>query len=105
MSENTRPTIVTTLKACPAHNSSVSREHLLEAWGELRLENVILKPTPAVMAAVVLQDYRFSQLLNAEERAQLRSLVELALDRYEQTINPPNKLGRLLAEIIKKESI
>ena len=57
-----------------------------------------------VMAALILnnEDDAFGQLLNDAERGQLQSFVNLALDRYEQQTNPPNKLGRLLAGCIKK---
>jgi hypothetical protein len=98
--------IVTVLRACPAHEVGVSRELFLECWGELQRQNVTrhIKPTVPVMAAIILHDDRFARLLNEAEQAQLRALIQLALDRYEQTINPPNKLGRLLAAIIEKES-
>jgi hypothetical protein len=55
------------------------------------------------MAALLLYDDRFTGLLNAAEQAKLRSLVQFALDRYEQQINPPNQLGRRLAGLINKE--
>ena len=44
-----------------------------------------------------------ARLLNVTEQEQLRVLVNLALDRYEQQTNPPNKLGKLIAGIIKNE--
>jgi hypothetical protein len=95
------------LKACPAHDTSLSRELFLESWDELRREDVtaFTKPTDPVMAALVLHDERFAQLLNEAEQAQLRSLVDLAVDRYEQRTNPPNKLGKLIAGSIKKEPV
>ena len=57
------------------------------------------------MGALLLQDHRFARLLNVTEQEQLRVLVNLALDRYEQQTNPPNKLGKLIAGIINNESI
>jgi hypothetical protein len=98
--------LVARLKACPAHDASVSRELFLESWDELKREDVTPFRTPSlpVMAALVLNDDTFAQLLGAMERAQLVALVKLAVDRYDQQTNPPNKLGRLMAGvIIKKE--
>ncbi len=56
-----------------------------------------------ILAALLLQDHRFARLLNATEQEQLHGLVNLALERYEQQTNPPNKLGKLLVGIIKDE--
>ena len=61
-----------------------------------------LKPTVPVMAALVLHDDRFRSLLNPSEQEQLHALIQLALDRYEQQTNPPNKLGKLIAGLIKE---
>ena len=99
--------LVATLKQCPAHTSTVSREIFLECWDELQREGVthLLAPTLPVMAALLLHDDIFEQLLNEAERTQLKTLVQLALDRYEQQTNPPNKLGKLMAAGLKKESI
>ena len=99
------PAIVATLKACPSHHASVSRERFIEGWAELCREDVtpFIKPTVPVMAALVLHDDRFTQLLNESEQSQLKALIQLALDRYEQQTNPPNKLGRLLVGLTKKE--
>ncbi len=98
------PAIVATLKACPSHHASVSRERFIEAWAELCREDVtpFIKPTVPVMAALVLHDDRFAELLNEVEQTQLKLLVQLALDRYEQQTNPTNKLGRLIAGLIKE---
>ena len=92
------PAIVATLRACPTHHASVSRERFQGSWAELCREDVtpLLKPTIPVMAALLLHDDRFAALLDSSERDQLDSLIQLALDRYEQQTNPPNKLGRLL---------
>ncbi|MEI7533967.1 MAG: hypothetical protein WCK57_06310 [Verrucomicrobiae bacterium] len=98
------PTIVATLKACPSQHASVSRERFQEGWNELCREDVtpLIKPTVPVMAALLLHDDRFRALLNPSEQEQLHALIQLALDRYEQQTNPPNKLGRLIAGIIKE---
>ncbi len=96
--------LVENLKACPAHDNRINRELFLECWGELVREDVTpySKPTVPVMAALLLHNHRFAGLLNATEQEQLHALVNLALDRYEQQTNPPNKLGKLIAGIIKK---
>jgi hypothetical protein len=102
MNNETLLPLLARLKACPAHNTFVSRELFLECWEALRREDVtpLRKPTVAIMGALLLHDHR---LLNATEQEQLHALVNLALDRYEQQTNPPNKLGKLIAGIIKKE--
>ena len=99
------PALMATLRNCPTHYASVSREMYLESWAELQREEItpFSKPTIPVMAALLLYDDRFTGLLNAAEQAKLRSLVQFALDRYEQQINPPNQLGRRLAGLINKE--
>lgn len=97
--------LVARLKACPAHNTGVSRELFIESWDALRREDVapLRKPTAAIMGALLLHDHRFARLLNVTEQERLRTLVNAALDRYEQQTNPPNKLGKLIAGIINKE--
>lgn len=99
--------LVAKLKTCPTHDASVSRELFLEGWNNLLHEEVdhLIKPTIPIMAALLLNDDRFKPLLNEAEQAQLLALVNLAIDRYEQQTNPPNKLGKLIAGSIKKESI
>jgi len=101
---NKSPAIVATLKACPSHHASVSRERFIEGWAELQREDVtpFIKPTVPVMAALLLHDDRFTQLLNEAEQLKLKALVQLALDRYEQQTHPPNKLGKLIAGLIKE---
>ena len=98
------PAIVATLRNCTSHHASVSRERFIEGWAELCREDVtpFIKPTVPVMAALLLHDDRFTQLLNEAEQLKLKALVQLALDRYEQQTNPPNKLGKLIAGLIKE---
>jgi|CZKV01.1.fsa_nt_gi hypothetical protein len=99
--------LVTALKECMAHEAGLSREIFLESWDDLRREEMepLVNATIPIIAALVLSDDRFKQLLNGAENTQLVKLARLALERYEQQINPPNKLGKLMAGIIKKESI
>lgn len=99
---NTLLTLVQTLRTCPTHAVTVSPELASRVWsGLIRLE-ITAKPSLPVMAALVLDDFRFAGLLEAAENQQLQALVRLALDRYEQQTNPPNKFGKLLAGNITK---
>ncbi len=93
------------IRRCPSREANVSREVFIEGWNELQRLDVtpFLKPTLPIMAALLLYDERFIGLLNEAESAQLNALVDLALERYEQQTNPPNKLGRLLVGLTKKE--
>ena len=105
MNQDLKSHLMARLKACPAYEPSVSREKFLECWAELCHEDVtpFIKPSVSVMAALLLHDDHFAELLNGAEQLQLRALIRLALDRYEQQTNPPNKLGKLIAGTIKKE--
>ena len=96
--------ILAVLKSCPTHHASVTREQFLAGWAELQGERLGHQPTLPIMAALLLHDDRFMPLLNDTELSQLQALVQLALDRYEQQTNPPNKLGRLLTGLTKQES-
>jgi hypothetical protein len=95
--------LIARLKACPAHDTNVSREGFLECWEELRRTDVtpFNKPSDPIMAALLLADERFAALLDAAEQTQLLTLINRALARYEQQTNPPNQTGKLLVGIIK----
>jgi hypothetical protein len=95
-------TLVQTLRTCPTHKTSVQPELVSTVWNGLIRMETTAKPALAVMAALVIEDYRFAGLLTAMENQQLRALVQLALDRYEQQTNPPNKFGKLLAGNLTK---
>ena len=105
MKPDTKLPLLAQIRRCPSREASISREMFIEAWHELQRVDVtpFLKPTIPVMAALLLYDDRFIGLLNEAESAQLNSLVDLALERYDQQTNPPNKLGRLLSGLIHKE--
>ena len=99
--------LVAKLKACPARDSRFSEKLLIETWGGFRQ----LAPehgdaiTPALMAGLVLyDDEQFAQLLNEAERAQLIALARLALERYQERTQPPNKLGKTLAAALKEDT-
>lgn len=105
MKDETLLPLVAKLRACPSHDGSFSREMFLECWDELRCEDVTayINPTLPVMAALVLHDERFKQLLNETEHSQVLALVSLAVDRYAHATSPPNKLGKIIAGIITKK--
>ena len=98
--------LVARLRVCPAHDNGFSKEMLIETWGDFRQ----LAPeegdeiTPAIMAGLVLYDEeQFAQLLNEAEHTQLVALAKVALERYQQKTNPPNKLGKIIAAAIKEK--
>jgi hypothetical protein len=97
--------LITKLKTCPSHDRPVSRESFIECWDVLKREEVehLAAPTKPIMAALILNDSRFSQLLDEPQNTQLTELVEIAIEKYREQTNPPNKLGRLIAGIINKE--
>lgn len=100
--ENPLLPLVTKLTACPAQDNSFSKELLRDAWERFQQGwRPGIKLSPAVIAALVVYDSTFALLLNDVERAQMRVLSELALDRFEQKSNPPNKLGKSLAAILE----
>ena len=105
MKPDTKLPLLAQIRHCPSREASVSREMFIECWHELQRVDVtpFIKPTVPVMAALLLYDERFTGLLNAAESAQLNAIVDLAMERYEQRTNPPNKLGRLLVGLTKKE--
>ena len=96
--------LVAQLKACPTQDSSFSEKLLLEAWERFKHTGWDrgTEPTPAVMAALVLHDENIARLLNAAERVQLLALSTVALERYQQKINPPNQLGKTIAASLKE---
>jgi hypothetical protein len=98
--------LVDRLKACPAYDTRISEKALLETWKcfrQIDLEHGD-ELTPAIVAALVLHDDEvFAELLSEEQNSLLFALAKTAFDRYQQLTNPPNKLGKLIAGIIKKE--
>ena len=97
--------LVVALKACPEQDNRFSQKKLIEVWGCFRQ----VAPeqgdeiTPAVMAGLILFDEKqFAPLLSEAKRAQLAALGKAALERYQDKIHPPNKLGRTIASAIKE---
>ena|ERR1041385_5723242 len=94
--------LVAKLKSCPAHNNEFSKEFVRDTWeGFKDAWKPGNNPTPAVIAALVIYNSTFALLLDEAERAQLLALSNVALDRFEQKTNPPNKLGKTLAAILE----
>lgn len=94
--------LVTKLRACSSQDNKFSKELARDAWehfiGAWRPGDEL---TPAVIAAFVIHDSSFAPLLDQTEHAQMRALCRLALDRFEEKSNPPNKLGKTLAAILE----
>src|SRR4051812_46242439 len=87
------------LRSCGTRNGEAMRQTVTEAWEALR-RDPISESNPAsraVLAAVVIHSKVAAQVLTVEEHEQLLKLADLALDRYQQRISPPNKLGKLIA--------
>jgi hypothetical protein len=61
-------------------------------------------PSRAVIAALCVITPRELKLLTLEEEKQFTQLADVALQRYEQLINPPNKVGNLIAGVLKEIS-
>jgi hypothetical protein len=98
--------LVAKLRACPAHDNSLSPEMLRQAWE--RFQHLAWEPddelTPAVLAGVILYDEQFARLLNEAERSQMAALAKVALERYQQITHPPNKLGKIIAAALKEST-
>jgi hypothetical protein len=96
--------LVAQLGCCTARDGIAIREAVSEAWEVLRRESFspMSKPSSAVMAAVVINSKLIGRLLTNAERVDLLKLADLALERYEQQTNPPNKLGNLIASIVRE---
>ena len=96
--------LVARLKACPTQDNSFSEKLLLEAWERFKHTGWERGsyPSAAIMAALVLHDENTARLLNPAERVQLLALSTVALERYQQKINPPNPLGKTIAASLKE---
>ena len=98
--------LVEKLQACGSRDNRFSGKMLVETWNGFKQ----IDPehgdeiTPAVMAGVGLADEEdFAQLLNEAERSQMVALAKVALERYRQKTNPPNKLGKIIAAALKEQ--
>jgi hypothetical protein len=106
MKNKTLLALVEELKSCPAQETGISEKALLETWkcfSQIDLEQGD-ELTPAIVAGLILYDAeQFGGLLGESERSQMDASAKAALERYKKLTNPPNKLGKLIAGIIKKE--
>jgi hypothetical protein len=94
--------LVTKLKSCSTQHNGFSKELVRGAWeGFKDAWRPGSKVTPAVIAALVIHNGTFGLLLDEAENAQILALSKLALERFEQKSNPPNKLGKALAAILE----
>jgi hypothetical protein len=99
--------LVEELKACGSRDHRFSEKLLVETWNGLKQTDPEHgdEITPAVMAGLVLADEEdFAQLLNEAERSQMIVLAKVALERYRQKTNPPNKLGKIIAAALKEKT-
>jgi len=97
--------LVTRLKACPAQDDRITTKRLLEMWDSFKQIAPDQGDTisSAMMAGLILYDPEtFASLLTAAEQEQLITLGLIALERYQNRTNPPNKLGKLIAAAIKE---
>jgi len=93
------------LKNCPAHENGFTRKELIATWNSFK--GIIPEHgdeiTPAMMAGLLLFDEeQFAQLLNEAEHSQLAALAKMALERFTEKSNPPNKLGKTIAAAMKE---
>jgi hypothetical protein len=96
--------LVAELQRCGSRNGQAMQQTVSEVWETLRRDAIgeSNPPSRAALAAVVVQSKVAAQLLTADEHEQLLALADLVLDRYEQRTKPPNKLGKLIAGIVKE---
>jgi hypothetical protein len=97
--------LVIQLKSCPAQDDRITTKRLLETWDSFKQIAPDQGDTisSAMMAGLILYDPEtFASLLTAAEQEQLITLGLIALERYQNRTNPPNKLGKLIAAAIKE---
>ena len=97
--------LVNRLKACPAQDDRITTKRLLETWAGFKQ----IAPehgdsiSTAMLAGLILYDPEtFASLLTAAEQEQLITLGLVALERYQARSNPPNPVGKVIAEAIKE---
>ena len=109
MTTQTKPStllpLVARLLPCPSLDNSFSKEMLNATWERFRqlAWESGDELTPAALAGLILYDDQFAQLLNKAERSQMVALARVALERYQQKTNPPNKLGKIIAAALKEK--
>jgi len=94
------------LKACSTRDNGLSKKLLHETWAALKQTDLERgdQPTPSIMAALVLFDEeQFAGLMTEAELEQMLALARTALERFNERINPPNKLGKTIAATLKEQ--
>jgi hypothetical protein len=97
--------LVQRLKNCPTQDDRINAKGLVASWNSLKIITPELGDTitPALLVGVILYDLEgFGPLLLHAEREQLIQLGQLALRRYQERTNPPNKPGKLIAAALKE---
>lgn len=97
--------LVQRLKNCPTQDDRINAKRLVETWNSCKTTAPELGDTitPALVVGVILYDLEgFGSLMPHAEREQLIQLGQLALRRYQERTNPPNKPGKLIAAALKE---
>jgi len=92
------------LRSCPSQDNRFSEDRLLKTWEQCRQlswDNGGEVRSP-VMAALILHDEAFAQLLTNTERSQLLALLNVALERFEEKAYPANTFGKIIAASLKE---
>jgi hypothetical protein len=90
------------LGRCSSGSTHGFRETAAEAWEDLRNQRLPSKPSASIVAALVIEDPMVGQLLTFPEREELLRLANAAMDRYDRRSNPSNKVGNLIAGVLKE---
>jgi hypothetical protein len=98
--------LVGKLKAASSNHGKIVQDQASEKWDLLRKDSLKQAgaPSKAAIAALCVMNPREPKLLSTEEAQQLQALINVAVNRYEQLVNPPNKVGNLIAGVMKEIS-
>jgi hypothetical protein len=107
MSNQTNPLLPLAglLAQCSSRDGRATSEIVGEAWDELRQVSFkqMDEPSSAVIAAVMINNKVIGEILAPAEHKELLRLARLAQQRYQERTNPPNKVGNLIAGILKEQ--
>jgi hypothetical protein len=93
------------LQACPSRQEELSEAMLFAIWRcfkQIDPEHGDVITSSMLVGLILYDKDAFKELLNETEHAQLAVLGRKAHDRYLQLTNPPNPLGKALAEKLKE---
>lgn len=87
------------LRECPSWNNRFPGEMPRQTWDCFLIHGwpKDQELTVPAMAALVLYDQTFAQLLTEAERSQLLALAQKAMDKFRQETCPPQQLGMTIA--------